>query len=391
MAQHADVAIVGAGIVGLAHAWAAAKRGKKVLLFERDRAAQGASIRNFGMIWPIGQPAGALYQIAIRSRELWLEAARNAGFWASECGSLHAAFREDELVVLEEFADTAGSDCTCQLLSASAACDRSPALRRDGLFGALWSPTELCVDPRECLSVLPRWLCEMHGVEMHSQTTISRVESSRLTSSDGKTWSAEKIIVCGGADFETLFPDIFLSSGLRRCKLQMMRTVAQPNGWRMGPHLAGGLTLRHYASFERCASLAALKRRIAAETPELDAYGIHVMASQNKLGEVVLGDSHEYDQNINPFDKQRIDELILAELHKLIDLSNWTIVARWHGIYAKHPTQAIFSAEPQPGVVVSTATGGAGMTLAFGLADEFWQSRAKPTEKTSTPEKVQPT
>ena len=71
--RRADVAIVGAGILGLAHAWHAARAGKRVVIFERHQQAQGASVRNFGLIWPIGQSAGFLHQTAMRSRELWTD------------------------------------------------------------------------------------------------------------------------------------------------------------------------------------------------------------------------------------------------------------------------------------------------------------------------------
>ena len=101
--NHADVLIVGAGIVGMAHALAAAKQGKRVGVFERNPYCVGASIRNFGMVWPIGQPSGSLLDRALRSREIWLEAADGAGFHANPCGSLHLAYRPDEMAVLEEF------------------------------------------------------------------------------------------------------------------------------------------------------------------------------------------------------------------------------------------------------------------------------------------------
>src|SRR5882724_9192709 len=103
MAQRADVAVVGSGIVGLAFAWEAARRGKSVVLFERNPQPVGASIRNFGMIWPIGQRAGADHQRALRSRERWFELRDRAGIWVDECGSLHVAHDDAEDAVLREF------------------------------------------------------------------------------------------------------------------------------------------------------------------------------------------------------------------------------------------------------------------------------------------------
>src|ERR1700744_5216472 len=89
--QSRSAIVIGAGIVGLATARALALRGFSVKVFERTERAVGASIRNFGMIWPIGQPAGKMYDRAIRSRNIWKELSGRAGFWHSNEGSLHLA------------------------------------------------------------------------------------------------------------------------------------------------------------------------------------------------------------------------------------------------------------------------------------------------------------
>ena len=372
-----DVSIVGAGIVGLAHAYSAARRGHRVTVFERGEQAQGASIRNFGMVWPIGQPAGKAHEIAMKSRKVWLELARQAGLWVKPCGSIHLAHRQDEWAVLEEFASVAPDlGYPCELLTRDQVLKHTAGANPEGLIGGLHSTTELGVDPRLALRDLPAWLAHRWDVHFQFGATITEIEPHLAHGADGRKWSFDTLIVCTGADFETLFPELLRASGLKRCKLQMLKTTPQPAAWNLGPHLASGLTLRHYANFDVAPSLKALKNRIASENPELDRYGIHVMASQNQAGEIILGDSHEYDSNIEPFDKVRIDELILRELAQVITLPDWHITARWHGIYAKGEGQPVFEAEPLPNVLIRTGTGGAGMTMSFGLAEEFWESRS---------------
>jgi D-hydroxyproline dehydrogenase subunit beta len=365
-----DVAIVGAGIVGLAHAYWAARSGRSVAVFERNPAALGASIRNFGMIWPIGQPAGRLHEMALRSREIWLEVLKQAEFPYLQTGSLHATYREDEAAVGKEFSEKAAQlGYECAWLTPRDTLARTRAIRSEGLLGALWSPTEMTVDPRQIIRSLPQFLSKRYGVRFHFNTAVQRVESSALHTTDSRC-EADAIIVAGGDDFQTLFPECFRDTGLTRCKLQMMRTISQPQGWQLGPSLAFGLTFKHYPTFQVCNTLQALKDRIATETPELDKWGIHVMVSQTALNELTIGDSHQYGLAVDIFDNPAVNRLILDYAKAYLRVPALEIAEQWHGVYAKHPEHPYLRATPADGVRVVAVTSGIGMTVSFGLAEQ---------------------
>lgn len=365
-----DTAVVGAGIVGLAHAYQLARRGQRVIVFERRPRAAGASVRNFGMLWPIGQPAGDLHRLACRSLEQWHAVLQASGLWSDRIGSLHLAYHEDEAQVLWEFvADPRNEPHGCRLLSGSEVSGRSPWVRTEGLLLAMWSQAETCVDPRQVIGGLPGWLERSHGVRFAFGQAVTGYDPPAVQTSAGR-YAADRLVVCSGDEFQMLYPDVFASQGLIRCKLQMMRSPPLAPAIRLGPMLAAGLTLRHYKAFAQCPTLPDVERRIAASYPEYVKYGIHVMAAQNGQGEIVIGDSHEYGDAIEPFDKPEIDDLILRYLHTFLRLPNLSIAARWHGVYAKHPTHPYVIARLTPGVTVVAGLGGAGMTLSFGLADQ---------------------
>lgn len=374
-ASKPHTAIVGAGIVGLAHAWAAARAGHRVTVFERSDKARGASVRNFGMCWPIGQPPD-YFGVGLRSRELWTQFVNETGAYARPAGSVHVAIHDDEAAVLEEFVAAAPeTGYEVELLTRDQVEESCPGVLRGVTKAGMLSRTEINIDPREAMALLPPFLKEKFGVRFHWSTAVIGVSEGKLQTAAGETHSFDEVFICSGHDFATLFPEVLAASPLKPCKLQMMRTVPQPGGWKMGPMLASGLTLRQYSSFLICPSLAAVKARVAREMPELDHYGIHVMASQDRFGGIVLGDSHEYGADIEIFDKMEIDELMLRELRKLYDFPDWTIAERWHGTYAKHYGSAEYRLEPLPGVHIATGTSGSGMTMSFGLADQFFANR----------------
>src|SRR5262249_30552163 len=143
--------------------------------------------------------------------------------------------------------------------------ERSCAAQPQNLIGALWSPVEITVDPRLTLAVLPSYLEERFGVEFHFGCAVHSIDMPVIEAGNER-WAADCAIVCSGQDFESLFPNVYARSGLTRVKLQMLRTAPQPGGWRLGPALAAGLTLRFYPSFQVCGTLASLKERILRET-----------------------------------------------------------------------------------------------------------------------------
>ena len=365
-----DVAIVGAGILGLAHAYLAAKAGRSVVVFERHPRAQGASIRNFGMIWPIGQPHGEMHQMALRSRELWLQVLNAAGLPYRPTGSLHVAYRDDEAEVIKEFVERGpalGYDCAW--LNKEETMQRSEAIIPDRLVGSLWSNTELTVDPRQIIAKLPAFLEERYGVRFFWGTPVRAITLPYIDA-NSKHWKAGTVIICSGEDFETLYPGHFAASGLTRCKLQMLRTAPQPNGWQLGPSLAAGLTLRFYPAFGVCSSLAPLSKRIAEETPGYDRWGIHALVSQTADGALTLGDSHEYGLAVDIFNKEEIDKLILNYTHQFLRAPDMMVAERWYGVYAKHPEKPLVVMHPQERVRIVASPGGSGMTLSFGVAEQ---------------------
>ncbi len=116
------------------------------------------------MVWPIGQPAGKLYERAIRSRNIWKEISDTGAFSCEQAGSLHLAYNDTEWQVLKELYELFHAERKVALLTPEQVLAQSPAVVPMNLKGGLYSTEEVIVDPREAIAKLPAWLQEQHNV-----------------------------------------------------------------------------------------------------------------------------------------------------------------------------------------------------------------------------------
>lgn len=364
--------VVGAGILGLSTARALAEKGYQVTVIERSQFSLGASVRNFGMIWPVGQPDGNLYNRAKRTKEIWLDYLNASNIPYNACGSLHLAYSKEEMNVVDEIGHFfASKERPVSVISATEVLSKYNGINAEGLLGALRSEDETIIDPREGIRKLPAYLTEKYGVNFIWGTVITNV-TSNVAYSGSEKFSADIICVCSGADFETLYPAIYKQQPIIKTKLQMMRFKHKDPNFQLGASICGGLSLLHYKSFRASAALTKLRLKLEAELPEYFKYGIHVMVSQNAQGELTVGDSHEYALDFDPFDKIEINTMILDYLKNLIHIDQWDMIQSWNGTYPIMTNGAAdLFIKPEEGVYILNGIGGHGMTMSFGFAEEM--------------------
>ncbi len=368
MHKQVDIAIVGAGILGLAHAWHAVRAGMSVRVFERDHRAMGASIQNFGMLAIIAQKSGTPLRDAQRALQYWRELADEAGIALRQTGCLFVAREAAELALLDEYSNSPGelADAS-KLLPLSKLTEIAPWLNRDTLLGGLWSPDAWKVDQQNAVAAIARWLQLKMGVTFHFGEEVLGAAAGHLQTNRGD-YRVGHTIVCGGSEFSTLYPQAFAATGVVPCRLQMLSMGPQPTIDQLAPFVLGGLSMTRYDAFTACDALSALKDLQRRKYPEYLGHGIHVIASQELDGSITIGDSHHYGHVQEDARLDRVDQLILAELDRMLNLPHRVISRRWLGHYAHHPDTDLLKIEPADGVTAITVTNGQGMTHGLTIA-----------------------
>lgn len=363
-----DIAIVGAGIVGLAHAWMAARKGLKVVVIEKDPFCQGASVRNFGFVTVTGQRAGDTWNRARASRDLWLEIAQAANIDVCHQGLLVVGQRQSAGHVLESFkASEMGEDC--ELLSASEVARRYPEVRAQGIWGGLYSPHELRVESRVAIQQITRWLKETYDVCFVFEQELLEISLPLLRTAKTEIF-ADRLILATGTELSGIALPYIQDLAVSLTQLQMLRI--QPRvGFKLQAAVMSDLSLVRYAGYTGLGAHSALLREIQAEHRQSLEAGIHLIAVQSLDGSLVVGDSHHPAEITGPFAQESVDQLILSHLEETLNLDAYSVTERWTGRYPVMPgNQDALILTPTPDMRVVSIVSGTGASTAFGIAQE---------------------
>ena len=361
------ILIVGAGILGLSHAFAAAKRGLKVQVFERSATPLGASVRNFGMALVTGQPPGEMLDLARASREIWAGWAQHAGFDLKQNGSYLFARTEAEEHLLDAFCQGRARDFGYRAeLLRGADLDRLYGGQFSHHRAALHGLDDQQLYSREAIPALIGYLQRELGVEFHFSTLVSEVEPGCVHTTAG-SFKGAQVIVCSGHDYQTLLAEPLASLDPHIYRLQMLR-VRPKIDLQLHHALMTGLSCVHYGAFADLPEAAAVQAEILRDSPHLDRHGIHLLVSPTPYGDLIIGDSHDYGRDPSPFNGEQVDNWMLQLCEQTLGCEV-QVVERWQGVYGARGAKPFTWLQVAPGLSAALMQTGVGMSVGPAMAE----------------------
>lgn len=361
------ILIVGAGILGLSHAYAAAKRGLKVHVFERTHTPLGASVRNFGQALVTGQPPGVMLDLARASRSIWADWAQQAGFELKRNGSYLFARTEAQHHLLEAF-------CEGRAREFGYRAELLRGAELHALYGgqfshhraALHGLDDQQVYSREAIPALVQYLQRDLGVEFHFSTLVRDVEPGHIHTTAG-SFKGAQVIVCSGHDYHTLLAQPLAQLNPQICRLQMLR-VRPKAPLNLQHALLTGLSCVHYGAFSDLPEAAAVQAEIVRDSPHLDQHGIHLLISPTPYGELIVGDSHDYGRDPSPFNAEQVDNWMLQLCEDTLGCEV-QVVERWQGVYGARGAKPFTWLPVVPGLSAALMHTGVGMSVGPAMAE----------------------
>lgn len=204
LASHAEIVVIGGGIIGCSTAYHLAKEHKSdVILLERGKLTCGSTFHAAGLVGQLRSSA-SITQLLKYSVGLYETLEQETGLatgWKQN-GGLRLANNEERWTEIKRQATTARSfGLEMHLLSPGEAKDLWPLMDETDLVGAAMLPTDGQANPSDITQSLAKG-ARMHGVRIFEDVTVTGIDIkdgqvAGVQTSQGPV-VCEKVVNCGG-------------------------------------------------------------------------------------------------------------------------------------------------------------------------------------------------
>jgi glycine/D-amino acid oxidase-like deaminating enzyme len=207
-----DLIVVGGGIIGTFSAYHALKKGKTVLLLEKDSQPFEASFRNFGQAVPSGQSMDKWFDYGRKSLQIYKDLQSETNISLVPNGSWYLASDDQELTLLEEIQKLFDERGYSNKLHSADDCQKSnPHFKKDYVKGGLFLPEEASLNPRLMVHRVREFMIQHMDLHYQNLCAVVGVEKKRgiarvFTTTNQNFWS-EKVIIANGRDTQFLLPE----------------------------------------------------------------------------------------------------------------------------------------------------------------------------------------
>jgi D-hydroxyproline dehydrogenase subunit beta len=337
-----EVAIVGAGIVGVACADEFARRGMRVVLVDRDGVGTGATGAAMGHIVVMDDSA-AQFALTRYSQKLWqgLKSELPDDVEYEERGTIWVAADEEEMAEVRRKHKYYGERAVpTEVLDAKTLRQMEPNLR-EGLAGGLLVPEDVVVYP-PCAARFLTERAQGHGAVLRVGSSVTQMGSGRVGLSDGSEISAGIIVNAAGIWASELTPGV----EIKKRKGHLVLSDRQPG-------------FMHHQLVE----LGYLK---SAHAVSSDSVAFNVQPRGN--GEILIGSSRQYGVEHQEVDDWMLERMLQRAREYMPALSKMTATRSWTGFRAATADKLPLIG-PWPGdKTVFLATGHEGLGITTSLA-----------------------
>lgn len=205
MKKHAEIVIIGGGALGASLAYFLSKKGKEVVLLEKNELCSGTSAGTVAWIGPFDRSPLYMEKLAIKSfiRMFLLERQLDRTFEFTVVGSMKPLYNQNDIDGAKKaaaMAAEAGEDVV-RILTPEEACGIEPAMAGNGMIAARYEPYSAHINPfllvNSYIQTAKRLGAE---VETFTEVTGFVMEGKRIREvvTDRGNIEAEQVICCGG-------------------------------------------------------------------------------------------------------------------------------------------------------------------------------------------------